>query len=53
LEFSHRLYRPQTSAGVVALVRALEGMIEAERKRLEAEAAAFLSKTRTRNCLGT
>jgi hypothetical protein len=38
------LYRPQVSAGVVALVTTLEGLIEGERKRIEAEHAAILSK---------
>jgi hypothetical protein len=41
------LYRPQMSAGVVALVRALEGLIEGERKRLAAVVAALLEKDPT------
>jgi hypothetical protein len=38
------LYRPQVSAGVVRLVTTLEVLIEGERKRIEAECAALLSK---------
>jgi hypothetical protein len=41
------LYRPQVSAGVVALVTTLEGLIEGERKRIEAECAAILCKDPT------
>jgi hypothetical protein len=38
------LYRPQMSAGVVALVTTLEGLIEGERKRMEGEREALLNK---------
>ena len=38
------LYRPQVSSGVIALVKALETMIEAERVRVEAEKATALAK---------
>jgi hypothetical protein len=37
-------YRPQVSAGVIALVKAIETMIEAARARIEAEKAAILAK---------
>jgi hypothetical protein len=39
------LYRPQVSARVIALVKTIETMIEAERSRIEAERAAVLAKT--------
>jgi hypothetical protein len=35
------IYKPQASPGVVALVRVLETMIEAERVRIDAEIAVF------------